>query len=192
VYNKIDVTSPVRKFQNPIRNCFNSSASAFAEAANAFSVWKRKKDVVERLHALMRDADEENVFWIDDENDDFFVFSALLSISNPDFQSDLGEETKQTPSFLRLLLELFEVLFVEEEEAMHKLEDDKANMIENFTMMFFCVFAFKYPTPQNSIRDLRFPPFINKIQITLFHRLLYFNIHTYSHTILRTQSHTSI
>ena len=126
MYNKIDVTSPVRKFQNPIRNCFNSSASASAEAANAFSVWKRKKDVVERLHALMRDADEENVFWIDDENDDFFVFSAL-SISNPDFPDDL-EETKQTlPSFLRLLLELFEVLLVEEEEeAMH--DDDKANM----------------------------------------------------------------
>ena len=74
----------------------------------------------------MRDADEENVFWIDDENDDFFVFSAL-SISNPDFPDDL-EETKQTlPSFLRLLLELFEVLLVEEEEeAMH--DDDKANM----------------------------------------------------------------
>ena len=88
---------------------------------------------MERLHALMRDADEEeNVFWIDDENDDFFVFSAL-SISNPDFP-DL-EETKQTPSFLRLL-ELFEVLFVEEEAAiLHKLEelflhdDDKANMM---------------------------------------------------------------
>jgi hypothetical protein len=124
VYNKIDVTSPVRKFQNPIRNCFNSSASA--EAANAFSVWKRKKDV-ERLHALMRDADEEeNVFWIDDENDDFFVFSAL-SISNPDFPDDL-EETKQTlPSFLRLLLELFEVLLVEEEEEAMR-DDDKANM----------------------------------------------------------------
>jgi len=81
---------------------------------------------VERLHALMRDADEENVFWIDDENDDVFVFSALLSISNPDFPDDL-EETKQTlPSFLRLLLELFEVLLVEEEEAMR--DDDKANM----------------------------------------------------------------
>lgn len=125
MYNKIDVTSPVRKFQNPIRNCFNSSASA--EAANAFSVWKRKKDVVERLHALMRDADEENVFWIDDENDDFFVFSAL-SISNPDFPDDL-EETKQTlPSFLRLLLELFEVLLVEEEEEAAMHDDDKANM----------------------------------------------------------------
>ena len=82
---------------------------------------------MERLHALTRDADEEeNVFWIDDENDDFFVFSAL-SISNPDFPDDL-EETKQTlPSFLRLLLELFEVLLlVEEEEAMR--DDDKANM----------------------------------------------------------------
>ena len=78
---------------------------------------------MERLHALMRDADEENVFWIDDENDDddFFVFSALLSISNPDL-----EETKQTPSFLRLHFELFEVLLVEEEEAMR--DDDKANM----------------------------------------------------------------
>jgi len=89
---------------------------------------------VERLHALTRDADEEeNVFWIDDENDDFFVFSAL-SISNPDFP-DL-EETKQTPSFLRLL-ELFEVLLVEEEAAiLHELleelflhDDDKANMM---------------------------------------------------------------
>ena len=149
MYNKIDVTSPVRKFQNPIRNCFNSSASA--EAANAFSVWKRKKDDVERLNALtMRDADEENVFWIDDdENDDFFVFSALLSISNPDFQSDSGEETTQTlPSkFLRLHFELlFEVLLVEEEAAMmRKLEEFKANMmmIENFThemffLLFFC------------------------------------------------------
>ena len=135
MYNKIDVTSPVRKFQNPIRNCFNSSASA--EAANAFSVWKRKKDV-ERLHALMRDADEENVFWIDDENDDDDFFVSALSISNPDL-----EETKQTPSFLRLLLELFdEVLLVEEEEAMRELEDDKANMmIENFTVMFFCCFS---------------------------------------------------
>lgn len=105
---------------------------------------------MERLHALMRDADEENVFWIDDENDDddFFVFSALLSISNPDL-----EETKQTPSFLRLHFELFdEVLLVEEEEAMRELEDDKANMmIENFTVMFFCCFSSqkkKYPTPQ--------------------------------------------
>ena len=90
---------------------------------------------MEILHALMRDADEENVFWIDDENDDFFV--SALSISNPDL-----EETKQTPSFLRLSLELFEVLFIEEEAAMHKLEDDKANMmIENFTVMFFCCFS---------------------------------------------------
>lgn len=95
---------------------------------------------MERLHALMRDADEENVFWIDDENDDFFV--SALSISNPDL-----EETKQTPSFLRLSLELFEVLFVEEEAAMHELEkellhdDDKANMrlvVDNF----FCAVVF--------------------------------------------------
>ena len=87
---------------------------------------------MERLHALMRDADEENVFWIDDENDDFFVFSAL-SISNPDFPDDL-EETKQTlPSFLRLLLELFEVLLlVEEEEEEAMRDDDKANMRLSF------------------------------------------------------------
>ena len=126
MYNKIDVTSPVRKFQNPIRNCFNSSASA--EAANAFSVWKRKKDDVERLNALMRDADEENVFWIDDENDDFFVFSAL-SISNPDFPDDLEETTQTLPSFLRLLLELFEVLLLVEEEEEAMRDDDKANMM---------------------------------------------------------------
>ena len=104
---------------------------------------------MERLHALMRDADEENVFWIDDENDDFFV--SALSISNPDL-----EETNQTPSFLRLHFELFEVLLVEEEAAMHKLEDDKANMmIENFTMMFFCcVFCQKkkYPTQKILLR----------------------------------------
>ena len=173
MYNKIDVTSPVRKFQNPIRNCFNSSASA--EAANAFSVWKRKKDDVERLNALiMRDADdEENVFWIDDENDDFFVFSALLSISNPDFQSDSGEETTQTlPSkFLRLHFELLfsEVLLVEEEAAMmRKLEEEfKANMmmIENFTTRcFFAVFLPKKeniqkhqkPQKNSNKRDLRF------------------------------------
>ena len=112
---------------------------------------------MERLHALMRDADEENVFWIDDENDDFFV--SALSISNPDL-----EETKQTPSFLRLSLELFEVLFVEEEAAMHELEDDKANMrlvVDNF----FCAVVF-LPLKKNIqrttkfnhsiIRDLRF------------------------------------
>ena len=98
---------------------------------------------MERLHALMRDADEENVFWIDDENDDDDFFVSALSISNPDL-----EETKQTgPSFLRLLKELFEVLLVEEEEAMH--DDDKANMrlvVDNF----FCAVVFlpkkKYPT----------------------------------------------
>jgi len=93
---------------------------------------------VERLHALMRDADEENVFWIDDENDDDDFFVSALSISNPDL-----EETKQTgPSFLRLLKELFEVLLVEEEEAMH--DDDKANMrlvveIIFFVPSFFCL-----------------------------------------------------
>ena len=98
---------------------------------------------MEILHALMRDADEENVFWIDDENDDDDFFVSALSISNPDL-----EETKQTgPSFLRLLKELFEVLLVEEEEAMH--DDDKANMrlvVDNF----FCAVVFlpkkKYPT----------------------------------------------
>ena len=90
---------------------------------------------MEILNAL-REA-EENVFWIDDENDDDDFFVSALSISNPDL-----EETKQTPSFLRLSLELFEVLFIEEEAAMHKLEDDKANMmIENFTVMFFCCFS---------------------------------------------------
>ena len=86
---------------------------------------------MEILNAL-REA-EENVFWIDDENDDDFFVSAL-SISNPDFP-DL-EETKRTPSFLRLL-ELFEVLLVEEEAAiLHELleelflhDDDKANMM---------------------------------------------------------------
>ena len=120
---------------------------------------------MERLHALMRDADEENVFWIDDENDDDDFFVSALSISNPDL-----EETKQTPSFLRLSLELFEVLFVEEEAAMHELEkellhdDDKANMrlvVDNF----FCAVVF-LPLKKNIqrttkfnhsiIRDLRF------------------------------------
>ena len=62
------------------------------------------------------------------------VFVSALSISNPDL-----EETKQTPSFLRLSLELFEVLLVEEEAAMH--DDDKANMrlvVDNF----FCAVVF--------------------------------------------------
>ena len=97
---------------------------------------------MEILNAL-REA-EENVFWIDDENDDDFFVSAL-SISNPDL-----EETKRTPSFLRLSLELFEVLLVEEDAAiLHKLEalflhdDDKANMIENFAMFFCCFYAKK-------------------------------------------------
>ena len=98
----------------------------------------------------MRDA-EENVFLgIDDENDDD-VFVSALSISNPDL-----EETKRTPSFLRLSLELFEVLLVEEEAAiLHELleellvlDGDNANMIENFARCFFAVFAKqkKYPT----------------------------------------------
>lgn len=104
---------------------------------------------MERLHALMRDADEENVFWIDDENDDDDFFVSALSISNPDL-----EETKQTPSFLRLHFELFdEVLFIEEEAAMHKLEDDKANMmIENFTRCFFAVFPAKKKNIQRTTK----------------------------------------
>ena len=82
---------------------------------------------MEILNAL-REA-EENVFWIDDENDDDDFFVSALSISNPDFPDDF-EETKQTlPSFLRLLLELFEVLLlVEEEEEEAMRDDDKANM----------------------------------------------------------------
>ncbi len=126
MYNKIDVTSPVRKFQNPIKNCFNSSASA--EAANAFSVWKRKKDV-EILNALTREEafpGEENVFWIDDENDDddFFAVSLSTTKSSPDFD-DL-EETKTLA--LVLLLPMLVVLF--EEAAMQKLEElHKANMM---------------------------------------------------------------
>lgn len=80
---------------------------------------------MEILNAL-REA-EENVFWIDDENDDDDFFVSALSISNPDFPDDLEETTQTLPSFLRLLLELFEVLLlVEEEEAMR--DDDKANM----------------------------------------------------------------
>ena len=128
MYNKIDVTSPVRKFQNPIRNCFNSSVSA--EAANALSAWKSKKDV-EILNALTREEafGGENVFWIDDDesdDDDFFV-SALSTKSSPDF--DL-ETNKFTLACLLLPLKL-EVLF--EEAAMQKLLalllHDKANMI---------------------------------------------------------------
>ena len=111
---------------------------------------------MERLHALMRDADEENVFWIDDENDDDDFFVSALSISNPDL-----EETKQTPSFLRLHFELFdEVLLVEEEEAMRELEDDKANMmIENFTVMFFCCFSSQKKNIQHhkKLRDSFYP-----------------------------------
>lgn len=81
---------------------------------------------MEILNAL-REA-EENVFWIDDENDDddFFV-SALSTKSSPDF--DL-ETNKFTLACLLLPLKL-EVLF--EEAAMQKLLalllHDKANMI---------------------------------------------------------------
>jgi len=47
VYNKIDVTSPVLKFQNPIKNCFNSSASGpAAKAFSAKSVAETNADAV--------------------------------------------------------------------------------------------------------------------------------------------------
>jgi len=70
---------------------------------------------VEILHALTREAfGEENVFWID-ENDDVFAVSLSTTKSSPDF--DL--ETKETHSFLLLPLKL-EVLF--EDAATQKLE----------------------------------------------------------------------
>lgn len=47
MYNKIDVTSPVLKFQNPIKNCFNSSASGpAAKAFSAKSVAETNADAV--------------------------------------------------------------------------------------------------------------------------------------------------
>ena len=86
---------------------------------------------MEILNALTREEaflGEENVFWIDDENDDDFFVSALSTTkSSPDF--DDFEETKTLA--LVLLLAKLEVFF--EDAAMQKLEEllhvDKANMI---------------------------------------------------------------
>ena len=115
---------------------------------------------MERLNALTRDADEENVFWIDDEKMISSFFQRCCHF-NPDFQSDLGEETTQTlPSFLRLHFELlFEVLLVEEEAAMRKLEEEfKANMMMKISPrdVFFAVFLPKKKistTPQKNFQE---------------------------------------
>ena len=57
VYNKIDVTSPVRKFQNPIKKFFSSSASVPANALSANAA-AHTADVVSIWGSF------ENRFWI--------------------------------------------------------------------------------------------------------------------------------
>ena len=59
VYNKIDVTSPVRKFQNPIKKFFSSSASVPANALSANAA-AHTADVV----SIWGSFDENRFFWI--------------------------------------------------------------------------------------------------------------------------------
>ena len=59
VYNKIDVTSPVRKFQNPIKKFFSSSASVPANALSANAA-AHTDDVV----SIWGSFDENRFFWI--------------------------------------------------------------------------------------------------------------------------------
>ena len=58
VYNKIDVTSPVRKFQNPIKKFFSSSASVPANALSANAA-AHTDDVVSIWGSF-----ENRFFWI--------------------------------------------------------------------------------------------------------------------------------
>ena len=58
VYNKIDVTSPVRKFQNPIKKFFSSSASVPANALSANAA-AHTADVVSIWGSF-----ENRFFWI--------------------------------------------------------------------------------------------------------------------------------
>ena len=59
VYNKIDVTSPVRKFQNPIKKFFSSSASVPANALSANAA-AHTADVVSIWGSFV----ENRFFWI--------------------------------------------------------------------------------------------------------------------------------
>ena len=59
VYNKIDVTSPVRKFQNPIKKFFSSSASVPANALSANAA-AHTDDVVSIWGSFV----ENRFFWI--------------------------------------------------------------------------------------------------------------------------------
>ena len=59
VYNKIDVTSPVRKFQNPIKKFFSSSASVPANALSANAA-AHTADVV----SIWGSFENRRFFWI--------------------------------------------------------------------------------------------------------------------------------
>ena len=71
VYNKIDVTSPVRKFQNPIKKFFSSSASVPANALSA--------------NAAAHTADVVSI-WGSFENRRFFWIPTKTSSSSSFFQ----------------------------------------------------------------------------------------------------------
>ena len=75
VYNKIDVTSPVRKFQNPIKKFFSSSASVPANALSANAA-AHTADVVSIWGSF-----ENRFFWIPTKtsSSSFFFFQKICS-----------------------------------------------------------------------------------------------------------------
>ena len=80
VYNKIDVTSPVRKFQNPIKKFFSSSASVPANALSANAA-AHTADVVSIWGSF-----ENRFFWIptktsSSSSSSFFFFHICSSTS---------------------------------------------------------------------------------------------------------------
>ena len=73
VYNKIDVTSPVRKFQNPIKKFFSSSASVPANALSANAA-AHTADVVSIWGSF-----ENRFFWIPTKTSSSSFFFQICS-----------------------------------------------------------------------------------------------------------------
>lgn len=85
VYNKIDVTSPVRKFQNPIKKFFSSSASVPANALSANAA-AHTADVVSIWGSF------ENRFWIPTKtsSSSSFFFQQICSSTSVVFFAAAG------------------------------------------------------------------------------------------------------
>ncbi len=116
VYNKIDVTSPVRKFQNPIKKFFSSSASVPANALSANAA-AHTADVVSIWGSF-----ENRFFWIPTKtsSSSFFFFQHICSSTSVVFFAAAG---------VAVIDLLVEVLFAETVVVPTTREEEEESII---------------------------------------------------------------